>query len=126
MEAMMAMLLVFSAVSFTSMGISLCSKNYHSENGKLAQSIAIYDAAYQISKNASANDCIALGEAGYGPICARNLTESYVTAFGLSRFEVVAAGFAMGNSTKNSTIGCFPIFFESTNETSEVCLIASS
>ncbi len=125
-EAILAMFLVLSAVSFVSVGISLGDRNYYSESGKLVQSIAIYDAADQIAKNLSANDCIALSGAGNNPACARNLTESYKTAFGLSQFEIVAAGFAIGNSTKNSTTSCFPIFFESANATCEVCLIASS
>lgn len=125
-EAAMAMFLIVSAVSFTAAELSVSNRNYYSENSKLMQSIAIYDAADQISRNASANECIALSTSGSSPGCMGNLTKSYEIAFGLEVFEIIAPGLEAGKSASNRTIRCFPVFLRLANGTREICFIAGS
>jgi hypothetical protein len=125
-EALISLLAVLFVITFVSAQISLSNRTAYFARSGLVQGMAVYDAFDQIADNSSANRCASLAVATEDAPCLAGMVASYKEAFGLREFSVVLAGVSAGDAGVDGTRVCAPVRLASLNETSEVCIIASS
>ncbi len=100
-EAILAFLVVLTAVTFISLSQSLFNSQVYNAKSNLSEAIALYDLSNEILKNSTTGLCIS--SINTNASCAYAITKIYQEIYGVN-IEIYSKGVTVGNAEAGRTV----------------------